>query len=83
MLSIPLLNTAYDTVHNPRKTIIGTLHPIEIKDIEVSNIFWTKKLQQNKSPAEFLSVLSQLSFQPEQNDLKPSVILQDAQIPEN
>ena len=42
LLSIPICSTTYDTVHVPRTTVIGTLYPIEIKDIEVSNILWTK-----------------------------------------
>ena len=42
LLSIPILNTAHDAVHVSGTTMIGTLHPIEIKDIEVSNVSWTK-----------------------------------------
>ena len=42
VLCIPLLNREYDAVHIQRTTVIGTLHPIETKDIEVSNISWTK-----------------------------------------
>ena len=38
LLSVPLLNTAYDTVYIPRKTVIGTSHPLEIEDIEVSTV---------------------------------------------
>ena len=43
LLNLPLLNTEFDTVHVPRKTMLGTLHPIEIKNKEVSNIAWTKE----------------------------------------
>ena len=35
LLNIPLLNREFDTIHN---TVIGTLHPIDSKDIEFSNI---------------------------------------------
>ena len=43
LLSISILNTAYDTVHIPGTTMTGTLYLIEIEDIEVSNIFGPKQ----------------------------------------
>ena len=55
LLSIPLLNTAYDTVHVLRKTVLGTLNPIDIKNIEVSNILCTKENSNTtNSPAQIL-----------------------------
>ena len=43
LLNIPLLNRDYDTVHVPRKTMLGTLHQIDSENIEVSNALWTKE----------------------------------------
>ena len=38
---MPILNTQQDTVHIPRKTVMGSLQQIEIEDFEVSNISCT------------------------------------------
>ena len=65
-------------------TVIGTLHPIEIKDTEVTNISWTKTENSNTkyNPAKLPAMPPELSFQPEQNNLKQWIILQDVQIPQ-
>ena len=71
LLNISLLNTEYDAVHLLRKTVICKLLPIEIENIEVSNILWTKENSYTTNiPAE----------QPKQNGSKPLILLQDAQI---
>ena len=44
LLNIPLLNTEYDTIHVPRKTVIGTLHLMEMEDIEVKMFCRPKKI---------------------------------------
>ena len=64
--------------------MIGTFHPIEIKCIEVSNVSWTKTEYSNtiNSPAELLAMPPESSYQPEKNNLKQSIILQDVQIPQ-
>ena len=41
VLNIPLLNTEYDAVYIPRKTMLAILFPIDTETIEVSNIWWT------------------------------------------
>ena len=84
LLKIPLLNTEHNTVHNPRKTIIGNLQPIEIEDFEVSNISWTINYTADtaNTPTELPNMPPDSSFQPEHNNTKDSVVLQDAQIPQ-
>ena len=41
LLKISLLNMEHDTIHISRKTFIGKLQSIDIKNIEDSNILWT------------------------------------------
>ena len=80
-LNIPLQNTEYNTNHIPRKTIIGKLQAIEIEDIEVSNISWTKdNADTANSLVELLSMLPESRVQPEHSNLKQLIILQDAQL---
>ena len=68
LLSTSIPSKTYDAAHVPKSTIIGTLYPIEIKDTEVSDISWTKTeiSKTTNSTAEFPTMLSELSFQPEQ-----------------
>ena len=82
LLKTHLLNTEHNTIHIPRKTTIGNLQPIEIEDFEVSNISWTTDCTADttNSPMEFPSMLVESSFQPEHNNTKHSIVLQDAQI---
>ena len=72
ILKIPLLNTEHDTVHIPRKTIIGNLQPIEIEDFEVSNILWTTDgtVDTTNSPTELPSMPPESHFQSEHNSTK-------------
>ena len=65
--------------------MIGTLHPTENEDMEVSNILWTKTENSNttNSPAVLPAILPELSFQPEQNNSKQTIILLDEQIPQD
>ena len=83
MLNISLINTDYDTVHIPQKTMLGTLHPIESKNTEVSNVSWTKENTNTANSAvELLSISPESSIQPGQNNLKQMILQQDAQIPQ-
>ena len=51
--------------------MIGKLQPIEIEDIEVSNMSWTKENTNTaNSPAELPNLLPESSFQSQQNNLK-------------
>ena len=53
------------------------------KDTEVSNISWTQDHNETtNSPAELPSMPPESTFQPEHNNTKQSVVLQDAQIPQ-
>ena len=83
LLKIPLLNMEHNTVHILRKAI-GNLQPIEVEDFEVSNIPWTTDgtADATNSPTELPSMLPESSLQPEHNSKKHSVVLQDAQIPQ-
>ena len=64
------------------KTVKGKLEPIEIENIEVSNVSWTKEnMNTSDIPIELSSMLPESSFQPEQNGLKQLILLEDAQIP--
>ena len=83
LLNIPLLNTEHDTILSQEKYIIEKLQPIELEDIEVSNISWTKDdTDTTNSPAELPCMPPESSFQPGHNNTKQSVGLQDAQIPQ-
>ena len=83
LLKIPLHNTEYDTIHITRKSVIGRLQPIEIEDIKVSNILWTKDdTDTTNSPAELPSVLPESGFHLESYNTKQSIVIQDAQIPQ-
>ena len=65
------------------KSIIGKLQPIEKEDIEVRNVSWTKDdTDTANSIVKLPSMLPESSFQPELNNAKQSVVLQDAQIPQ-
>ena len=82
LMKVPLLNTEQDTVHIPRKTVIGSLQPIEVEDFEVSNISWT-----TYGTADTTNILTELpslppesSIQSQCNITKHSVVLHDAQI---
>ena len=62
---IPLLNTEHDTIHAPRKTVMGKLQPIETEDTEVSNISWVKDdTDTANSLTELPSMPPESSFQP-------------------
>ena len=76
LLKILLLNTEHGTVHIPRKTII--------EEFEVSNISRTTygTADTTNSPMELPSMPPELSCQPEHNNTKHSIFLQDAQIPQ-
>ena len=64
LLNISLLNKEYDTMHITRKTIIGKLQPIEIEDIEFSNVSWTKENTDTiNSPVKLPSMPPESSFQ--------------------
>ena len=82
LLKIPLLNTEHDTIHIPRKTIIGHLKPIEIEEFEVSNTSWTKigTADTTKNPVELLSIPPKSSFQPEHTNTKYSIVSQGVHI---
>ena len=84
LLKIPLFNTEHDTIHIPRKTIIGILQPIEIEDREVSNMSWTTEgtADTTNSPVELPSMLPESSFHSEHNIPKHSIVLHNAQIPQ-
>ena len=69
MLSIPILITAYDAVHITRTTMIGILHPIEIEDIEVSDILSTKSENQTPQIVKLNSLLCHLNQVSIQNKL--------------
>ena len=73
----------HDTIHILRKTITGNLQPIEIENIEVSNVSWTKENSNTtNSPAEHPAMPPESRVQPEQNNLKQSIILHYTQIPQ-
>ena len=74
----------HDTIYIPQKAIIGNLQPIEIEGIEVSNMSWTidGTADTTNSPVELPSMPPESSFQPEHNTTKYSIVLQDAQIPQ-
>ena len=63
LLNIPLLNTEYDAVHIPRKSMIGKLQPLEIGNIEINNVLGTKENSTTAiSPVELLSMPPESSF---------------------
>ena len=76
LMKISLLNTEHNTVHIPRKTIIGNLQPIDVEDFEVSNISWTTNGTANitNSPMELPCMPPKSSFQPELNNTKHSIV---------
>ena len=76
LLKIPLLNTQYNTVHIPRKTIIGKLQPIEVEDFEVSSISWTTDgtAITTNIPTELPSMPPESRFQPKHNIKKQSIV---------
>ena len=81
LLNIPPLNTEHDTIHVQRKIIIGKLQPIEIEDIKVSDILWTKDDTDTvNSPVELQSMPPESFFQPEHNNTNQSIVLQDGQM---
>ena len=69
LLRIPLLNTEYNAVYIPRKTIIGKLQPLYVADFKVSN-----------KPTELPYIPPESSFQPEHRNTKHSIVLEDAHI---
>ena len=80
---MPLINTEYATAHVPSKILLGTLHPIPSEHIKVSNILWTKgNTNTADSPTELLNMPPESSFQPEQNNSKQLMLLQDIHIPQ-
>ena len=75
LLKIPLPNTEYNTIHVPRKAIIGKLQPIEIEDIEVSDVLWTKDdTNTSNSPVKLPSMLPYSCFKPEHNNIKQTIV---------
>ena len=72
LLSILILNTAYDRSCIPRATVFGMLNPVEIKNTEVNNISWIKTeiLQDNirNSPTVVPTIPPESSFQTEHNN---------------
>ena len=61
--------------------MIGKLQPIEIEEIEISNVSWTKENSNTaNSPVAVKSMPPESSFQPEQNNSKQLILLQNAQI---
>ena len=56
-LSIPILNTAYDTVWISRATVISTLNPVEIKSSKVSSMSWTTTEKLQDSTRNSLTIL--------------------------
>ena len=59
LLSIPILNTAYDAVYITRTTMIGTLYPIENEAIEVNDVSRTKT---RKNKVHFLNGQNKFYF---------------------
>ena len=83
-LSMVILNTAYDAVHIPKTNVIGTWYPIEIENIEVSNVLWikTENWSTKNSTADLPVMLSESCLKTEQSNSKQSIIIQDAHIPQ-
>ena len=50
LLSIPILNMAYNKIYIPRSTVFNMLKPIEIENSEISRVLWMKieKLNEKK-----------------------------------
>ena len=81
---ISLLNTELNTIHIPRKTFIGKLQPMEIENFEISNI-WCTTCGTSNAPSSLMkspSMPPESSFQPEGNNARHAIVLQDAQIPQ-
>ena len=75
LLSIPLLNAAYNMPHIHRKTWIRRLYAVGSKNIEVSNVSWTKENpNHNKSSIRTSEYAVWISFQQKQNNSKQSII---------
>ena len=74
----------HDTIYIPRRNITGNLQTLEIEDFEVSHISWTTDSTANITniPKELPSMPPEPSFQSEHNTIKHSIVLQDAQIPQ-
>ena len=84
LMMIPLLHTENNTVNIPRKNVIGNLQPIAVEDFEVSSFLWTTDDTADTAncPMQLQCMLPESSFQPEQNNMKHSIVLQDAHIPQ-
>ena len=82
LLKIPLLNIEHETGYILTKTIIGNLQPIEMEGLKVCNISWTidGTADTASSPTEFPSMPPESSLQPEHNNTKHSIVLQNAYI---
>ena len=63
---------------------MGNLQPIEEEDFKVSNISGTTDgtADTTNSPTELPSMPPESSFQPEEDNIKHAIVLQDAQIPQ-
>ena len=75
---------AYHAVQVQRSTMTGTLHPIVIEDIKVSDILLTKSENSNNTnnPGVLLIMSPEPCLQPEQQNWKQSILSQDAWIPQ-
>ena len=82
LLKIPLLNTEHNTVHIPRKTIIGKLQPLDVANFKVSNISWPTDgtVSTTGKPMELPCIPPESSFLLEQSNAKQSIVLKDAHI---
>ena len=69
---------------SPQKTVIGNLQDIEVEDMEVSNILWTTDgtADTTNSLIKLSYMPPESSFQPEHNNTKHSIVLQDAHTPQ-
>ena len=82
LLKIPLPNTEHNTSHIPRITIIGNVQPIDVEDLEVINISWTTHgtADTTNSPMQLPCMPPESGFQPEHNNMRHTVVLQDNHI---
>ena len=70
-------------ISQEKKTVIGKLQPLEIENIEINIVSWTKENYKTAiSSVELPNMQPESSFQLEQNGSKQLMLLQDAQIPQ-
>ena len=82
LLKIPLLNMEHNTVQIARRTVRGKLQPLDVTDLEVINILCTIDVTASTTGThtELPCMPPKSSFQPEQSNIKQSIVLENAHI---